>query len=110
MHKLFVLLVLGAASMCAQSKNGPPRNLQVLTSSSLPQGMRAAVSGTGMQCDGCHEADRASDAKETKLTARKMFTMVNDINAKFPDGKEHVTCYTCHRGQQDPVSAPPAAK
>ena len=36
--------------------------------------------------------------KPTKLMARMMFEMVKDINSKFPDGKAHVTCYTCHRG------------
>jgi hypothetical protein len=37
-----------------------------------------------------------------------MFAMVKDINAKFPDGKAHVTCYTCHRGAEMPLTAPPA--
>jgi hypothetical protein len=35
--------------------------------------------------------------------------MVQDVNAKFPDAKEHVTCYTCHRGAQEPLTAPPPA-
>ena len=26
-----------------------------------------------------------------------MLTMAREINAKFPDGKIHVTCHTCHR-------------
>ena len=34
--------------------------------------------------------------------------MVNDINAKFPDGKTHVTCFTCHRGATTPLTAPAA--
>jgi hypothetical protein len=39
---------------------------------------------------------------------------VQDINAKFPDGQEHVSCYTCHRGANmpltEPAPAPPAAQ
>jgi len=35
--------------------------------------------------------------------------MSHEINAKFPDGKMHVTCYTCHRGATEPASAPPEA-
>jgi hypothetical protein len=39
--------------------------------------------------------------------------MVDDINSKFPDGKAHVSCYTCHRGAIEPAMiappAPPAA-
>jgi hypothetical protein len=39
-----------------------------------------------------------------------MITMMREINAKFPDGKEHVTCYTCHRGAEMPLTAAPAAQ
>jgi hypothetical protein len=39
-----------------------------------------------------------------------MIRLVNDVNAKFPDGKVHVSCYTCHRGKTIPdMAAPPAA-
>ena len=72
--------------------------------------MRNAAQGLGVMCDTCHVADRSSDEKPEKLTARMMFAMVKDINAKFPDGKVHVTCYTCHRGAVMPLTAPPAAQ
>lgn len=45
-------------------------------------------------CSFCHLEDRASDEKPEKVTARKMILMVREINAKFPDGKQHVTCCT----------------
>lgn len=70
--------------------------------------MRMATAGLGVKCDACHVEDRSSDEKQMKKTARMMFAMVKDINAKFPDGQAHVTCYTCHRGEEMPVSAPPA--
>jgi hypothetical protein len=41
--------------------------------------------------------------------ARMMIVMTREINAKFPDGKEHVTCFTCHRGSEHPKTAPDAA-
>ena len=41
-----------------------------------------------------------------KDIARRMIVLAQDDNAKFPDGKEHVTCYTCHRGGQEPKTAP----
>ncbi len=31
-----------------------------------------------------------------------MIVLTQDVNAKFPDGKQHVTCYTCHRGAHEP--------
>ena len=49
-----------------------------------------------------------SDEKQHKIVARKMIELVRSINPKFPDGKDHVTCYTCHRGAQEPLMAPPA--
>jgi hypothetical protein len=32
--------------------------------------------------------------------------MTHEINGKFPDGKMHVTCYTCHRAEAEPKTAP----
>jgi len=90
---------------------GPPKNLKVLPADqNLIPTMRAAAAALGVTCNDCHEADRSLDTKEMKVMARMMFSMVNDINAKFPDGKAHVTCYTCHRGQKEPLTAPPAAQ
>jgi hypothetical protein len=86
-------------------------NLKVLPDdANLIPTMRAAAAGLGVMCDFCHAADRASDEKPTKVTARMMFSMVMEINAKFPDGKVHVTCYTCHRGAEMPLTAAPAAQ
>jgi photosynthetic reaction center cytochrome c subunit len=62
------------------------------------------------RCSFCHiQGDNASDENPKKLVARKMMEMVNDINAKFPDGKVHVSCYTCHRGKTTPDMVPPPA-
>jgi hypothetical protein len=72
--------------------------------------MRKATQGLGVHCDACHIAgDFSSDENPKKAIARHMFEMTRDINAKFPDGKEHVTCYTCHRGAVEPLTAPAAA-
>ena len=64
--------------------------------------MGAMQAALGQRCNFCHvQGDNASDENPKKLVARMMMEMVNDINAKFPDGKAHVTCYTCHRGKND---------
>lgn len=116
MRKLLFLIAIGALALCAQERGGgraqaPHTNLKVLPDdANLIPSMRAAATGLGVQCGFCHEQDRASDAKPEKVTARMMFAMVKDINAKMPDAKIKVTCYTCHRGMQEPVSAPPAAQ
>jgi photosynthetic reaction center cytochrome c subunit len=95
-------------------KGGPPKNLKVLTPENYMDNMRAFVPALGLAdkggCNFCHVADdRSADTKQEKVMARMMIGMVNDINSKFPDGKVHVTCFTCHRGSTEPLTAPPAA-
>ena len=44
------------------------------------------------------------------MSKRKLMQLVNEVNAKFPDGKVHVSCYTCHRGKTTPDMVPPPAQ
>ena len=57
--------------------------------------------------EGCNfrEADRSLDTKPAKVKARQMIELVTEINAKFGDGKVHVTCWTCHLGSTMPEIA-----
>ena|SRR6185437_1109293 len=89
---------------------GPPKNLKILTPEDLRSGiMQKFRVALGQQCTFCHvQGDFASDENPKKEIARHMIAMVKDINGKFPDGKEHVSCYTCHRGANIPLTAPPA--
>jgi len=97
----------------AGAKGAPPvpKNLQLLKPEEIMGTMRAFRTALGVECTFCHvQGDFASDEKHNKLVARKMIELVRSINPKFPDGKEHVSCYTCHRGAQEPLMAPPAAQ
>jgi hypothetical protein len=89
---------------------GPPTNLKVLKVTSrqeVGQIMRTFTAGLGQQCNFCHiQGNFASDDNPKKEVARHMIEMVEKINANFPDGKMHVTCYTCHRGETEPKTAP----
>jgi hypothetical protein len=65
--------------------------------------MRIFTGSLGVRCGFCHvDNDQASDMKMEKQTARKMVTMVNDINKGSFNGRPQVTCYTCHNGHNDP--------
>jgi len=119
MFRLIVILTIGALVLCGQDQSGRgrapqalPKNLKVLTPEELQAGaMRMATQGLGVQCVFCHVDDRSSDEKQQKVMARMMFSMIKDINKKFPDGKVHVTCFTCHLGSElDPFSYPPIVK
>jgi photosynthetic reaction center cytochrome c subunit len=90
---------------------GPPKNLKILPAdTNIPQVMGAFRAALGVQCTYCHiQGDFASDENAKKNMARNMLRMAADINAKFPDGQRHVTCYTCHRGEAVPKMEPPPA-
>ena len=96
---------------------GPPRgggsafkNLQVLNPATIPDTMQSFVQALGLlekgTCNYCHVEDKSSDEKRPKVIARRMVTMMRAINGTFPDGQQHVTCYTCHRGSTTPLTEP----
>jgi photosynthetic reaction center cytochrome c subunit len=122
MRFLATVLLLAGAAMFAQDAppappkkggGGPPhKNLKILPDENIMGVMRSytAALGVGNNCMFCHvQGDFAADTNPKKEIARKMIKMVNDDNAIFPDGKVHVTCYTCHRGKNIPEMAPPPA-
>jgi len=86
------------------------KNIQVMKgmpAARLMSAMNRLTQSLGVDCSHCHVPDALDkDDKPAKQTARKMFEMVRTINATL--GANRVTCYTCHRGQPKPASAPPA--
>ncbi len=95
----------------ARGGGGGGGNLQVLQQGNLPETMQGFVQALGLldkgTCAYCHVEDRKSDEKRPKVIARRMITMMRAINGTFPDGQQHVTCYTCHRGNTKPLMVPP---
>ena len=93
----------------------PFTNLKVLPQDISSQDMRATMRSwsmaLGLRCTDCHysptgrfpDIDFASDEKEKKDMARKMYRMLSKINEDFfkPHDKE-ISCYTCHHGTTDP--------
>jgi hypothetical protein len=82
--------------------------------------MRNFAGALGVRCPFCHVGqegqplssfDFAKDDKRTKLTARQMMRMVEEINHRLDTLPEHekmmshveVTCMTCHRGVNKPM-------
>ena len=86
------------------------KNIKVLTgtpASQLNQAMHLIEGATGMNCTVCHvEGQFDKDDKAPKATARKMMQMVMDLNKNSFDGKQVVTCYTCHQGHPVPSAVP----
>ncbi len=80
--------------------------------------MRNVTGNLGVRCQFCHVGeeglplerfDFASDEKRTKLVARQMMRMVQEINQRLdtipgrPTPPLQVTCATCHRGISRPL-------
>jgi photosynthetic reaction center cytochrome c subunit len=65
----------------------------------------------GFDCSECH-MNAGTDAVKweadtpKKLTARRMSLMVSAINRSNFSGRQVVTCWTCHRGRDIPVTTP----
>jgi len=85
------------------------KNIQALKgfpANQVVQTMHVIESSLGVNCEYCHiQQDRSKDDLEPKKTARRMITMVLDINKNTFEGKQVVTCYTCHRGSPQPVNS-----
>ncbi len=64
-------------------------------------------------CGDCHTGAGTShpkwedDAPAKKKVARLMVQMVNNINKTNFGGRQVVTCWTCHRGNETPALTPP---
>jgi len=127
---LIVLAVSGIAGSLAGQAPGkwPPDSL--INTKVIPRStpvmqvvgmMRNFTGALGVRCQFCHVGeegmplerfDFAKDEKRTKLVARQMMQMVEEINRRLDTipgrtspGLE-VTCATCHRGTNRPVPLP----
>ncbi|MDP9146064.1 MAG: c-type cytochrome [Acidobacteriota bacterium] len=86
------------------------KNIQVLKgipADQLMPAMQFITASLGVDCEFCHDHQAMdNDDKKPKKIARKMITMMFDIDKNNFDGRLEVTCYSCHRGAAKPVSVP----
>src|SRR5262245_37369393 len=59
-----------------------------------------------MCCGECHDNEHFEVDTPRKRTARRMTTMVKEINRANFNGRQVVTCWTCHRNRDKPVVTP----
>ena len=108
-----------AAQAPAQGGRGPAagrvrmaeeqyKNIKVLTGTPANQlnlGMHNIAGQLGVDCVFCHTWEQFDkDGKPNKEIARRMMTMVRDMNKTYFGGAQVISCYTCHRGSPKPVS------
>lgn len=120
-------IVLATAQSAGQGNNQAPveqkplmaeqvfKNVQVLRGIPVKQFMGTMgffAASLSLTCTDCHGEESASDwagyATETPLKqrARQMVVMESAINKANFAGASRVTCYTCHRGNQQPQVIP----
>jgi len=116
------LWLLGLCAAAGQTPaDRPPmseevfKNIQVLKGIPVDQFMGTMgffSSSLGLNCTDCHSYDSGGDwakyADDTPLkrTARRMVTMMQQINEANFGGRQMVTCNTCHRGVSNPSVMP----
>ena len=115
----------GATPDAGKKKKGP--GTPVVNMQEMPRDVDLGImevfrTSLGVECAFCHVSgerlekghvgDRQSDAAPHKLIARDMIRMTKQINlaltnvGAFPDPANMVTCWTCHRGNRIPPTAP----
>src|SRR4030095_6424493 len=123
------LCLLAASSMrLAAQQAAPPqtpqlteqlfRNIQVLKGIPIDtffDVMGMFASSMGEDCTFCHSKEAVfrheafADETPRIRRARQMMTMMNGINTANFGGRPMVTCFTCHRGSNAPVTSPKLA-
>jgi photosynthetic reaction center cytochrome c subunit len=98
----------GAAGRTAGETGKNVQVLKDLPADQLIPTMRFFTYSLGVNCQFCHvQGDNPSDDKPTKKTAREMISMVMAINKDNFNARTAVTCYTCHRGANEPEPIQP---
>ena len=86
------------------------KNIQIfkdLPATQLPGVMSFISSSLGVLCNYCHLSNGYDkDNQPAKNTARRMIRMVYDLNKGSFNGRDAITCYTCHRGRVRPITVP----
>lgn len=121
-----VLIAFSPAEARAQSAAGSRqplaeevfKNVQVLKGIPVSEFMGTMgffSASVGLNCVYCHVADSLQDWQKfaedvpRKRIARNMIQMVSRINKENFGGRQVVTCYSCHHGNERPKTVPSLA-
>jgi len=119
--RITVVGLIGAGLLLAQPESQKPlmaeqvfKNIQALKGISVDDFMETMgimTASLQFDCSDCHEnagTDKVNWAADTprKLTARMMVNMVQTINKNNFQGRQVVTCWTCHRNRDKPLTTP----
>jgi len=110
-HMITLQGTQGSGNQAEQPAEQVYKNIQALKgmpASQMKAVMNLISTSVGMRCDQCHVLDAyEKDDKRPKQTTRQMIQLTLDVNKNSFEGQTQVTCYSCHRGRERPVSSPP---
>jgi photosynthetic reaction center cytochrome c subunit len=109
---VFVVIASAQGPVASPDKTSSQvfKNIKVfnnIPSDQLIPSMQFISAALGVQCEYCH-VERAfeRDDKKPKQIARRMIQMTMALNEQNFEGKQIVSCYSCHRGHPKPISIP----
>jgi photosynthetic reaction center cytochrome c subunit len=113
-----VLLIASPASGAQDARTAAEANKNIQVLKTLPAAelfptMQFMAASLGVRCEHCHVTNDTGrwpmekDDKPPKIVARRMLTMVQEINTTQFGGRRVVTCATCHHGSPKPSNEPP---
>jgi photosynthetic reaction center cytochrome c subunit len=126
---MLILLLFVFAAAPAKAQSAPQqkpqmaeevfKNVQLLRGISVNEFLETMgffSASLNMNCVDCHAEEaggdwaRYADDTERKQTTRKMILMMRGINQSYFGGKRIITCYSCHRNGNTPISTPNLAE
>lgn len=110
-----VLIVAAAGAVSAQTAPVKPAEevfkniveLKGVPADQIAPAMQFISASLGVNCEFCHVPGKPeADDKGTKKTARMMMQMTATINKNAFNGRQQITCNSCHNGAQRPNASP----
>lgn len=107
-YSLFFLAAGGSSQTKVETAGDHFKSIKVLNdmpADQLGKVMNMITASLGVDCKFCHasnDGDFEKEGFEHKDTARKMITMMFDLNKKDFNGRPEINCYTCHHGISHP--------
>jgi photosynthetic reaction center cytochrome c subunit len=115
-YLMIIAVAIGAVAVNAQTPEVKTaeqvyKNITALKGTPADQlvpAMNFMAAALGVECGTCHvQGKPEADDKGTKKTARAMIEMTAMINKNAFNGRQQVTCYSCHNGHERPTAIPP---
>ena len=113
MKAIAAIALVAVASFAQETKTADQvyKNITELKGTPADQlvpAMQFIAASLGVECSFCHvQGKPEADDKRPKKTAREMMAMTAMINKNAFNGRQEITCYSCHHGSEHPTAVPP---